>query len=78
MPVADTATKWTEELFALYDQHRCVIVEHDRHALFERAERALVTAAERISALDDAQLRARAEVEADRMAEVAKQLRDQF
>jgi hypothetical protein len=65
------------QLFALYDAHRCVS-STDPHTMFERAERALLTAAERIDQLADPELRARAELEADRMAEIAARLRAAF
>jgi hypothetical protein len=61
-------------LFAQYDEHRCV-VSTDAFTKFERAERALVTAMDRISAIADPVLRARAEQEADRMAALADELR---
>jgi hypothetical protein len=64
-------------LFAQYDEHRCV-VSTDAFTKFERAERALVTAMDRISAIADPVLRARAEQEADRMAALAEQLRKQI
>jgi hypothetical protein len=64
-------------LFAQYDEHRC-IVSTDAYTKFERAERALVTAMDRISAIADPVLRARAEHEADRMATIAEMLRKQI
>ena len=59
-------------LFAQYDEHRCRQVE--TFDTFQRAERALVTAAERIAQVDDPDLRARVELEADRMAAEAQRL----
>ena len=70
-------TSLHRQLFSLYDAHRCV--DHtEPFTVFERAERALVTAAERIGAISDPELRARAEAEADRMATLAKELGDRL
>jgi hypothetical protein len=55
------------ELFSFYDQHHCTLT--DVMTLYEAAERELVRAGER------SDLRARAELESDRMAAVAEQLR---
>jgi len=65
------------ELFTQYDQHRCV-VSTGAFEKFERAERALVTAMERIAVISDPELRARAELEADRMAAFCDELRKQL
>jgi hypothetical protein len=61
------------ELFSFYDQHHCTIT--DVMTLYEAAERELVRAGERMLALEGSDLRARAELESDRMAAVAEQLR---
>jgi hypothetical protein len=72
-----TAPQLRRKLFALYDEHRCVS-STDRHTMFERAERALLAAAERIGKLDDPELRSRAERESDHMARLAAELRAKF
>lgn len=61
-------------LFTVYDEH-CCVAAIDAFTQFERAERALVVAAERIGLVDDPILRARAEREADLMAARADELR---
>ena len=61
------------ELFSFYDQHHCTLT--DVMTLYEAAERELVRAGERMLALEGSDLRARAELESDRMAAVAEQLR---
>jgi hypothetical protein len=61
------------ELFTFYDQHRCTLT--DVMALYEAAERELVRAGERMLQLGDSDLRARAELESDRMAAFAETLR---
>lgn len=71
---ARTSAVLHQSLFSIYDEHRCVTTI-DPFRLFERAERALVAAAERIGVIDDPMLRARAEREAELMAVRANELR---
>ncbi|MFT3692915.1 MAG: hypothetical protein QM831_07225 [Kofleriaceae bacterium] len=67
------AEKLQRELFGFFDQHRCLI-STPPFQMFERAERALVTAADRIASCDP-DLKHRAEHEADLMAARCEEFR---